>query len=41
VITDPVPPKALALGRSRQVNKEGWVKKKKQPKAEALTTSKK
>jgi bifunctional UDP-N-acetylglucosamine pyrophosphorylase/glucosamine-1-phosphate N-acetyltransferase len=41
VITDPVPPKALALGRGRQVNKEGWVKKKKQPKAEALTTSKK
>jgi bifunctional UDP-N-acetylglucosamine pyrophosphorylase/glucosamine-1-phosphate N-acetyltransferase len=39
VITDPVPPKALALGRGRQVNKEGWVKKKKERKAEALSTS--
>ena len=29
VITDPVPPDALALGRGRQVNKEGWVKKRK------------
>jgi len=27
VITDPVPSKALGLGRGRQVNKEGWVKK--------------
>jgi bifunctional UDP-N-acetylglucosamine pyrophosphorylase / glucosamine-1-phosphate N-acetyltransferase len=27
VITDPVPPKALALGRARQVIKEGWKKK--------------
>jgi bifunctional UDP-N-acetylglucosamine pyrophosphorylase/glucosamine-1-phosphate N-acetyltransferase len=27
VITDPVPAKALALGRARQVIKEGWVKK--------------
>ena len=25
-ITDPVPPDALALGRARQVNKEGWAK---------------
>ncbi|MGH9541646.1 MAG: bifunctional UDP-N-acetylglucosamine diphosphorylase/glucosamine-1-phosphate N-acetyltransferase GlmU [Terriglobales bacterium] len=25
VVTDSVPPGALALGRSRQVNKEGWV----------------
>ena len=41
VITDPVPPKALALGRGRQVNKEGWVKKKKEPKAEALSNAKK
>jgi bifunctional UDP-N-acetylglucosamine pyrophosphorylase / glucosamine-1-phosphate N-acetyltransferase len=41
VITDPVPPKALALGRARQVNKEGWVRKKKEPKAEALSTSEK
>ncbi len=29
VITDPVPAEALALGRGRQVVKEGWVKKKK------------
>jgi bifunctional UDP-N-acetylglucosamine pyrophosphorylase / glucosamine-1-phosphate N-acetyltransferase len=29
VITDPVPAKTLALGRARQVNKEGWVKKAK------------
>ena len=28
-ITDLVPPNALALGRGRQVNKEGWVKKRK------------
>ncbi|MBI1791794.1 MAG: bifunctional UDP-N-acetylglucosamine diphosphorylase/glucosamine-1-phosphate N-acetyltransferase GlmU [Acidobacteria bacterium] len=27
VITDKVPPGALALGRARQVNKEGWKKK--------------
>jgi len=26
-ITDPVPPEALALGRARQVNKEGWTRK--------------
>lgn len=29
VITDPVPPEALALGRGRQVNKEGWVARRK------------
>ena len=29
VITDPVPSQALALGRGRQVNKEGWVAKRK------------
>jgi len=29
VITDPVPAGALALGRARQVNKQGWVAKKK------------
>lgn len=29
VITDPVPRKALALGRGRQVVKEGWVAKRK------------
>ncbi len=28
VITDPVPPGALALGRAKQVNKEGWVEKR-------------
>jgi bifunctional UDP-N-acetylglucosamine pyrophosphorylase/glucosamine-1-phosphate N-acetyltransferase len=28
VITEPVPPEALALGRGRQVNKEGWVRKR-------------
>jgi len=29
VITDPVPPDALALGRGRQVPKEGWAAKRK------------
>ena len=29
VITEEVPPHALALGRARQVNKPGWVKKRK------------
>ncbi len=28
VITDPVPADSLAVGRSRQVNKEGWAKKR-------------
>jgi bifunctional UDP-N-acetylglucosamine pyrophosphorylase/glucosamine-1-phosphate N-acetyltransferase len=28
VITDPVPADALAVGRTRQVNKEGWAKKR-------------
>jgi bifunctional UDP-N-acetylglucosamine pyrophosphorylase / glucosamine-1-phosphate N-acetyltransferase len=32
VITDPVPQKALALGRARQVIKEGWRAKKKKKK---------
>lgn len=36
-ITEDVPPESLAVGRARQVNKEGWVRKhnegKKQPKA--------
>jgi bifunctional UDP-N-acetylglucosamine pyrophosphorylase/glucosamine-1-phosphate N-acetyltransferase len=27
-ITEDVPPGALAVARGRQVNKEGWVKKK-------------
>ncbi len=30
VVTDPVPPDALALGRARQVVKEGWAKKRRQ-----------
>ena len=29
VITDAVPPETLALGRGRQVNKPGWVAKRK------------
>ena len=32
VITDPVPPDALALGRARQVIKEGWAAKRKKKK---------
>jgi bifunctional UDP-N-acetylglucosamine pyrophosphorylase / glucosamine-1-phosphate N-acetyltransferase len=32
VITEAVPPDALALGRSRQVNKEGWAAKRKKKK---------
>jgi bifunctional UDP-N-acetylglucosamine pyrophosphorylase/glucosamine-1-phosphate N-acetyltransferase len=32
VITDPVPPEALALGRARQVVKEGWAAKRKKKK---------
>ena len=28
VITEPVPPDALALGRARQVVKEGWARKR-------------
>jgi len=28
VITDPVPPDALGIGRARQVNKEGWARKR-------------
>lgn len=32
VITDPVPPEALALGRARQVLKPGWAAKKKKKK---------
>jgi len=28
-LTDPVPPGALALGRARQANKEGWAEKRK------------
>jgi bifunctional UDP-N-acetylglucosamine pyrophosphorylase/glucosamine-1-phosphate N-acetyltransferase len=28
VVTQDVPPDALALGRSRQVNKEGWAKRR-------------
>jgi bifunctional UDP-N-acetylglucosamine pyrophosphorylase / glucosamine-1-phosphate N-acetyltransferase len=29
-ITDPVPDEALGIGRSRQVNKEGWAKRRKE-----------
>jgi bifunctional UDP-N-acetylglucosamine pyrophosphorylase/glucosamine-1-phosphate N-acetyltransferase len=29
VITEAVPPGSLGLGRARQVNKAGWVKKRK------------
>jgi bifunctional UDP-N-acetylglucosamine pyrophosphorylase / glucosamine-1-phosphate N-acetyltransferase len=36
VITEVVPPDALALGRGRQVNKEGWVSKRKQRRAELV-----
>jgi bifunctional N-acetylglucosamine-1-phosphate-uridyltransferase/glucosamine-1-phosphate-acetyltransferase GlmU-like protein len=32
VIADPVPAKALALGRARQVVKEGWTAKRKKKK---------
>jgi bifunctional UDP-N-acetylglucosamine pyrophosphorylase/glucosamine-1-phosphate N-acetyltransferase len=32
VITDPVPPDALAIGRQRQIVKEGWAAKKKKKK---------
>jgi bifunctional UDP-N-acetylglucosamine pyrophosphorylase/glucosamine-1-phosphate N-acetyltransferase len=35
VITDPVPPEALALGRARQVNKEGWARKRREALAAA------
>jgi bifunctional UDP-N-acetylglucosamine pyrophosphorylase/glucosamine-1-phosphate N-acetyltransferase len=35
VVTDPVPPAALALGRGRQVVKEGWVAKRRGRKPEA------
>ena len=30
VVTDPVPADALAVGRGRQVNKDGWAKKRRQ-----------
>jgi len=33
VITDPVPADALALGRGRQVNKEGWARKRRETQA--------
>jgi len=36
VITDAVPADALALGRGRQVVKEGWTKRRKKTKEEAL-----
>jgi bifunctional UDP-N-acetylglucosamine pyrophosphorylase/glucosamine-1-phosphate N-acetyltransferase len=37
VITEAVPPETLALGRSRQVNKPGWVSKRKQSRARKAT----
>jgi bifunctional UDP-N-acetylglucosamine pyrophosphorylase/glucosamine-1-phosphate N-acetyltransferase len=36
-VTEDVPPESLALGRARQINKEGWVRAKK-AKAEAKST---
>ena len=33
-ITEDVPPESLAVGRARQVNKEGWVRKQKQRKSQ-------
>jgi bifunctional UDP-N-acetylglucosamine pyrophosphorylase / glucosamine-1-phosphate N-acetyltransferase len=30
VITDPVPPDSLALGRARQVVKENWARKRRE-----------
>jgi bifunctional UDP-N-acetylglucosamine pyrophosphorylase/glucosamine-1-phosphate N-acetyltransferase len=34
VITDGVPADALALGRARQVNKDGWARKRREKRAE-------
>jgi bifunctional UDP-N-acetylglucosamine pyrophosphorylase/glucosamine-1-phosphate N-acetyltransferase len=39
-ITEDVPAGALALGRSRQTTKEGWVKQRRESPAKAKTTSK-
>lgn len=39
VITEDVPPGALGLGRARQVNKPGWVEKRKQERAQAAGES--
>jgi bifunctional UDP-N-acetylglucosamine pyrophosphorylase/glucosamine-1-phosphate N-acetyltransferase len=39
VLTDAVPPGALAVGRARQVNKEGWVEKRNAEKAAAAAGS--
>jgi len=39
VITDAVPPGALALGRGRQVVKPGWVKGRKNKTANERATS--
>jgi len=38
-LTESVPPGALALGRSRQVNKEGWVAAQARRKAETAKGS--
>ncbi len=40
VITDPVPPDALALGRARQVNKEDWARKRREALQSAATQEK-
>lgn len=39
VVTDPVPSEALALGRARQTNKEGWARKRRQKPADAVSPS--
>jgi bifunctional UDP-N-acetylglucosamine pyrophosphorylase/glucosamine-1-phosphate N-acetyltransferase len=40
VITDPVPPGALALGRAKQVTKEGWVERRNAAKKEEADRAK-
>ncbi len=37
VITEDVPPEALAVGRARQVNKEGWVRKHKERRSQSVS----
>jgi len=37
VITEPVPPDALGLGRARQVNKEGWARQRRGRQTSSLT----
>jgi bifunctional UDP-N-acetylglucosamine pyrophosphorylase/glucosamine-1-phosphate N-acetyltransferase len=33
-ITDEVPPESLALGRARQINKEGWARERRRVKGD-------